>query len=56
MLLIGRQTIHPVPLQNAVDRGSGDGDLMKATQIRGDSPGAKMVLLPQINNLSNYVA
>src|SRR5688572_26823565 len=35
MLLICRQTTHPVSLQNAMDRGSGDQDLMKAMQVRG---------------------
>jgi len=46
MFLIGWQTTHPVPLQNAVDRGSCHHDLMKAVQVRGDSSGAEVVLLP----------
>src|SRR5262245_42753533 len=45
MFLIRRQTIHPVPLQNTMDRGNGNPDLMKAVQVSRDSCGAKMVLL-----------
>ena len=45
MLLIGRQTIHPVSRQNAMDRGSCDQDLMKPMQVRGDASGPEMILL-----------
>ena len=45
VLLIRRQTIHPVSLQNPMHRRSCDQDLMKAMEIRGDSSGPEMILL-----------
>src|SRR5688572_23789297 len=56
MLLICRQPIHSVALQDTVDRRSCDHNLMKTVQVRRDSPGAEVILLPQIENLSNHVA
>jgi hypothetical protein len=56
MLLICWQTIHPVSLQDAMDRGACDQDLMKAMQVRGDSSGPEMILLAEIENLSDHVA
>jgi hypothetical protein len=56
MFLVCGQAIHPVPLQNAMHRGTGDQDLMKPMQVRGDSSGTEVILLPQIENLANHVA
>jgi hypothetical protein len=56
MFLVCGQAIHPVPLQNAMHRGTGDQDLMKPMQVRGDSFGTEVILLPQIENLANHVA
>ena len=45
MFLIRRQAIHPMPLENAMDRGARDLDAMKTEQIRRDSAGAEVIVL-----------
>jgi len=52
MPLIGRQPIHPVLLEQAVNRGTRHADLMKALQIVGDLGGAEV--LTQVEDLADH--
>src|SRR5687768_7548922 len=56
MLLVGRQSIHPVPREDAVHRGPGDLEPMEPEQIRGNPRRAEMIMLAQVKNLAHHVA
>jgi len=55
ILLVRRQPMQLVATQNAMDRGHRDRPLVEALEVVGDSPRAKVILLPQIQNLADDV-
>ena len=55
MFLIGRQPVQLVPMQNPMDGGPRNGELVKALQVVGDFARPEVVLLPQIQDLADDV-
>ena len=56
MLLIRRQPIHPVPLQDAMHRGARDLDAMEPVQIRRDPARSEVIVLAQVEDLADHLA
>ena len=53
MLLIRWQSIHALPLQDAVHRGARDLEAMKPVQIRGDPGRSEVRMLAQVEDLAD---
>jgi hypothetical protein len=53
MLLIGRESIQTMPLQDAMYRGTSDLDAMEPVQIRGNAGRPEVVVLAQIQDLAD---
>src|SRR5262245_16612284 len=53
VLLIRREPRHAMPRQDAVYRGTCDGNLMEAMQVRGDPARSEMIVLAQVENFAD---
>jgi len=56
VLVVGRQPVHAVPLQNALHRGAGHRHPVKTFEIGGNLAGPEVVVLPEIQDLADDIS
>jgi hypothetical protein len=56
MLLIRRQSIHPMSLEDAMHGRASNLDAMESVQIRRDPAWSEVIVLAQVENLADHLA